>query len=74
MLEGLRARGRRIAAARVERIVALAEAVAREELPGDIFVEKTGDGLVISGKGLGIRVILDVRLRGLGALLKAVAR
>lgn len=74
MMERLLARGRRIATARVERILALAEGVAREELPGDMSVGNSGEGLVISGKGLGIRMILDLRLRGLGALLKAVAR
>lgn len=58
-----------IAAATVARATAQAidrlAAVARDELPPDVAVERAADGARLTGRRLRLRRLTDVRLRGL---------
>ncbi|HTU11436.1 MAG TPA: hypothetical protein VMG08_11125 [Allosphingosinicella sp.] len=63
MLERLEARGVRAAEARAdERIQALANQL-RALLPDTIDVERSGEGVSLSGPGLSRRMVLDSGLR-----------
>ncbi|HYD13201.1 MAG TPA: hypothetical protein VEC11_10175 [Allosphingosinicella sp.] len=63
MFERLEARAARAAEMRAgERKAALA-AQLRELLPRDILVEPTEEGVLLSGPGLGQRIVLDASLR-----------
>ena len=63
MFERLEARAKRAAELRAtDRKAALAEQL-RAILPRDVSVEANGDGVVLSGPGLGRRAVLDASLR-----------
>lgn len=71
-METMMARVRRLAEARAGRLAdALAEAAARE-LPGDVRVTREGAGIVMAGRGLMRRMLVDPRLRSLAALARAL--
>ena len=74
MMEGLLARATAIAARRADMLAALLEQAARDELPGDIGVERVDEGIVLRGRGLARRMLDDARLRGFGLLLKGWLR
>ena len=63
MFERLEAGADRAAEAGVaERIAALAGQL-REILPREVSVESTDEGVLLSGRGLGTRIVLDASLR-----------
>ena len=63
MFERLEGRARGVAEARVEeRTAALAQQL-RELLPRDVEIEATGDGVLLTGRRLGQRLVLDASLR-----------
>lgn len=63
MLERLESRADGAAEARVvQRTAALAQQL-RDLLPRDIDVEATGDGVLLTGRGLGQQFVLDASLR-----------
>ena len=69
MFEGLMARARRSAEARVRaRSVALADRL-QAELPGGLRAEPTAEGVTISGRGAARRLTLDPALRWIAARL-----
>ena len=70
MMERLLARGREIAARRVEMMAVLVEQAARDELPADIGVERSDAGVAIFGRRIAARLLGDARLRGLAALVR----
>jgi len=39
---------------------------ARADVPRDVRVERTGDGIIVSGRNLFARSLNDARLRGIG--------
>jgi hypothetical protein len=63
MFEQLERRARMAAEARVaERTAVLAQQL-RDLLPRDIDVEANGDGVLLTGRGLGQQLVLDASLR-----------
>ena len=63
MFEHLEGRARAAAEARVaERTAVLAQQL-RELLPRDIAVEASGDGVLLTGRGLGQQFVVDASLR-----------
>ena len=63
MFEGLEPRANRAADAAVaERITALAGEL-RELLPVEVAVTPSDEGVLLSGRGLGSRIVLDASLR-----------
>lgn len=64
MLERLEARARRIARAAVR---AATERLAREaDLPADVAIVVADDGLILAGRALRQRMLVDPRLRSIG--------
>ena len=49
----------------VERLLAAVVAAAGDELPGDLRVERTGDGVAIVGPAVRVRALTDGRISGL---------
>jgi len=63
MFEGLESRARAAADARAaERQAALARQL-RELLPREVGVEESGEGVLLSGRGVEQRLVLDASLR-----------
>lgn len=69
MMEGFEARAATLGAARAERAAARLADAARETLPG-VSVEADAGRVVISGRGLGRRLLRDPALRWLGGLIR----
>lgn len=65
MMQGILAHGRAIARARAADLIEALVEAAETELPADLTVESSGDGIAVSGRGLARRLAFDGRLRGL---------
>ena len=63
MFEQLEARAGRAAEAGVADRIAMLAGQLREVLPREVEVTPTGEGVLLSGRGLGERIVLDASLR-----------
>jgi hypothetical protein len=72
MMERLRMRGEALAERRVGRAKAEIGAVLAAELPGDVRISETGEGIVLAGRRLKARLLADSSLRDIPFLLRAV--
>ncbi len=63
MFEQLEARAARVAEGAVAERIAVLAGQLREILPREVSVEPTDEGVLLSGRGLGKRIVLDAGLR-----------
>ena len=70
MMERLQKRGEVLAERRVARARAEIGAVLTAELPDDLQIGETGEGIEIAGRRLKARLLADSSLRDIGFLIR----
>ena len=72
MMEQVRKRGEALAERHMVRVRAEIGVALAAELPGDVQISETGEGVVLSGRRLKARLLADSGLRDIPFLLQAV--
>jgi hypothetical protein len=72
MMERLRKRGEMLAERRLALVKVEIGAVLAAELPGDVRISETGEGITLAARGLKARLLADSSLRDIPFLMRAV--
>lgn len=72
MMERLRKRGEMLAERRLALVKVEIGAVLAAELPGDVRISETGEGITLAARRLKARLLADSSLRDIPFLVRAV--